>query len=1124
MMVTFVSQCEKKSLNKTRKVLDAFADRIGSNTWQTVITQEGLLAVKKALRKSASKNTAVSCHWIRSRSRSELVWIVGQRDKFNAEGLVPVNRTQRNLFNSQWESDWLYADSIQILAVIAALLHDIGKATIGFQKKLRATGRSPADPYRHEWLSLRLFEAMLVGCDTDNAWLTRLANFVDYQQANPQWYQGIKNDHQGVSGSVKGFEGLPPLAQIVAWLIVTHHRLPFYDRDYYKASSRDKLAHAEPFLLKQSLKRFYKTLSPLNHWVKNQKSCDEHKQPEHFWQFAQVVVSSQCWQKSMRRWASKALQHEPLMALSKSKHSIADPLLMHMARLCVMVGDHNYSSLAADDKRRVNGDPELATQLIANTDRKAKKPKQALDEHLLGVAHFTARFAKLLPVFSQELPRIIGHRPFVKPTQSKRFQWQNKSFNLVNTHQKQTDEHGFFGVNMASTGCGKTLANARIMAALSAPEQGVRFTIALGLRVLTLQTGLALRDKLDLDDTSLAILVGGAASRKLFELNQDEEEPSLEEQIGSESSQSLVKETVNYHDCLIGENELGTVIHDAKARQLLYAPVVSCTVDHMISATETTRGGRYITPMLRLLSSDLVLDEPDDFDQADLPALSRLVYMAGSLGSKVLLSSATLTPDLVSGLFQAYRAGRVLWHRHHSRDSANIVCAWFDEFSQHLSPCGDITSYEVQHNSYVEKRAHILAKKTPQRTGEILGTRLPAAGENEVVHYSALAALLIDGANTLHQRYHDCCNKTQKTASVGVIRMANIGPMVQVLEQLRHTVMPCDTQVHICCYHAKQLLLLRHSLERKLDRLLHRWGDTHLFDQPEIASAIKQSEATHHIFIVLASPVAEVGRDHDYDWAIIEPSSMRSIIQLVGRVWRHRPDKVIDKPNVLLLDSNVRGLSLGNNLGVGKPVFTRPGFETPRHLLDQHQLSELNISESLSNINAIPRIQKPKGLSPKLSLSDLEHAVMFDLMNSTKDTVVNQYWKPDSASHATVHLQRVSPFRWQDGRQIEYICMLDKEYESSFCFRLAQQAWDDLYGGDSVNSRISVNRTFSVVGRYQPWLTTELEDELIALADLLDKDSSNEISMKKLAREYATVSLEESDRVWNFHPWLGFWL
>ena len=52
MMVTFVSQCEKKALKKTRRVLDAFANRIGDNTWQTVITQEGLNTVKKMLRQA----------------------------------------------------------------------------------------------------------------------------------------------------------------------------------------------------------------------------------------------------------------------------------------------------------------------------------------------------------------------------------------------------------------------------------------------------------------------------------------------------------------------------------------------------------------------------------------------------------------------------------------------------------------------------------------------------------------------------------------------------------------------------------------------------------------------------------------------------------------------------------------------------------------------------------------------------------------------------------------------------------------------------------------------------------------------------------------------------------------
>ena len=97
MMVLFVSQCQKKALGRTRRVLDAFANRIGDNTWQTVITEDGLIAVKTLLRKTASKNTAVACHWMRSRSRSELVWIVGNRDKFNSQGIVPVNSTSKEL-------------------------------------------------------------------------------------------------------------------------------------------------------------------------------------------------------------------------------------------------------------------------------------------------------------------------------------------------------------------------------------------------------------------------------------------------------------------------------------------------------------------------------------------------------------------------------------------------------------------------------------------------------------------------------------------------------------------------------------------------------------------------------------------------------------------------------------------------------------------------------------------------------------------------------------------------------------------------------------------------------------------------------------------------------------------
>ena len=170
-MVTFVSECEKKALRNTRRVLDSFANRIGHNTWQTAITEEGLITVKRLLRESASKNTAVACHLIKSRRRSQFLWSIGCKDKFNSRGFVPVNYTEKELIldgvdmdieqvyantNKQKLNQHLFAvgyvasqiinkiinhentNRLSKIAFVSGCFHDIGKLDPQFQAWLNA--------------------------------------------------------------------------------------------------------------------------------------------------------------------------------------------------------------------------------------------------------------------------------------------------------------------------------------------------------------------------------------------------------------------------------------------------------------------------------------------------------------------------------------------------------------------------------------------------------------------------------------------------------------------------------------------------------------------------------------------------------------------------------------------------------------------------------------------------------------------------------------------------------------------------------------------------------------------------------------------------------------------------
>lgn len=1017
MIVTFISQCEKNALKKTRRVLDSFANRIGDNTWQTVITAEGLKAVKKLLRQTASKSTAVSCHWVRSSRRVELMWIVGRRDRFNSEGFVPVNRTQKTILDNYKESDWKYLPLIKALVALSALLHDWGKATELFQEKLKKSTKQ-GDPIRHEWISCMLLHAFInQNENSEKGWLNALSlGEIDEE--------GLKNNLRSVDNQV--LKNIPNSAKLIMWLIVSHHRLPTAFTD--KKRLREEWNGVEAHSIDEALE--YITQS----WGYENRSDEEAYQErlKECFEFPDKLLSHSIkWKKELKKWANRLLG--VLSLLEEAMKDGSYRVVLHHARLALMLGDHYYSSCDADRNW------QDTTGLFANTDQKTKTLKQKLDEHLCGVMKSALKTVYLLPAFEKEPPLVEDNRALKKKS-PKAFAWQDRAVAKIAPAVNREKKQGFFAVNMASTGCGKTFANAKVMRAISEDAKSLRYVLALGLRTLTLQTGDEYRERIGLDESELAVLIGSKAVLELHNRAKEKEDNSLEE-FGSESSESLLDEWIDF-DSPIPQEGLATVLQKPKDKAFLYAPVLVCTIDHLMGATETKRGGKYILPSLRLMSSDLVIDEIDDFTGSNLIAIGRLIHLAGMLGRKVMISSATIPPDLAEGYFNAYKKGWQLFSK--TREATNeIACAWIDEFKTEVSlvNCSKsmeaVENYRAKHARFVKKRVSNLQLEPIKRKvamvacqEEMEESEFEEEETKEEQYFSKLKSAIFKN----HQLHHTVDKRTGIRVSFGVVRVANIRPCVALAKFLAKEANE-DADLKVMAYHSNQVLLLRQAQEQYLEGVLKRKekeeNEPRAFEDKVIRKHLDRCNTKELIFVVVATPVEEVGRDHDFDWAVIEPSSYRSIIQLAGRVRRHRISGITES-NIALMQYNWKAFK--SNDEEGEAYFNAPGYEVDI-ILDTHDMGELVDTKSLKErLDATARVMKPKVLKPKKSLSDLEHYQTQKALTSyTAKGATSLQGYLDEHWFLTAHSQYLHPFRESDPMQKVFFVYDDEDKAYSFC-------------------------------------------------------------------------------------------
>lgn len=1133
MNVLLVSQCDKRALTETRRILDQFAERRGERTWQTPITQAGLDTLRKLLRKTARKNTAVACHWIRGLDHSELLWVVGNARRFNSEGAVPTNTTVRNVLRTGDENDWHTAQDIRLLAQLAALLHDLGKASIAFQQRLQGK-LDERNRYRHEWVSLRLFLAF-VGEDDDAGWLARMA--AEGNGSDTDWTAPGRYLRDGVDADIKRhpFRDLTPrapLAAAIAWLIVTHHRLPVIpcrNDDGSQAWLGKRASGHQPAWLE----------APLASVAHDWNEIDSHSTPAEarpYWQLdGKLPATAPAWRMQARRVAKALLD----LKSRQDADWLGNPYVMHLARLCLMLADHHYSSLGVDQ----HGAPVTERQrfvqrdqaVFANTTHDAHRRtvmNQSLLEHLLGVGHTASLIAHALPNFERHLPCLANHRGLRKRSADARFAWQDKAFDAATALRESAREHGAFIVNMASTGCGKTLANARMLYALADPQLGLRVSYALGLRTLTLQTGRSYRHDLHLDDDELAVLVGGSANRALFEHYETQAEAS-----GSASVQALIEEDshVLYEGNVADHPLLSRALANPDIARLIAAPMLVCTVDHLAPATESLRAGRQIAPMLRLMSSDLILDELDDYDLDDLPALTRLVHWAGLLGARVVLSSATLPPALVQGMFMAYQAGR-RHYRHnrgrHGREGApvEVPCLWTDEFGTQTEPATDDAGFAAAHARFVDRRVAKLRSAEPLRLAELLPIAIDARQSDGRMH-ARFAEGIREACLRLHHDHADTDPVSAKRVSFGVVRMANIDPIFEVARSLCAGTMPPDTRVHLCVYHARFPLIQRSAIEAMLDASFNRRDPAAVWQLPHVRQALDTHPEANHLFVVLASPVCEVGRDWDADWAVAEPSSMRSLIQLAGRVQRHRR-RPPQTPNVLVFESNLKGIEPGHGQ---KAVFVRPGFENERFLLASHNLRLLLDEDEYRHLDAIARIQpRPaEQLQPRQRWVDLEQARIRASMLPLPPAPANASTRRSSTAAPPPERERdYAPAAWKHP-QAALTGVLPQQQP----FRHDEQPGTTLVWLPDEDEKWVWHRVESVLAKLNqdPYVTAHVEPVMLQLADrisswcafdvpslLAEQAEALDRPLDEIAKKFTTTEVPRCDLGWRWHPWLGF--
>ena len=602
---------------------------------------------------------------------------------------------------------------------------------------------------------------------------------------------------------------------------------------------------------------------------------------------------------------------------------------------------------------------------------------QTYKEHTALVFKYTKEAYKIYSQHINPFNYIQNHKANIKEISTEnKYSWQKESIDFAeNNINKSNPTLTFLS---ASTGAGKTRFAIKLNLLISKKK---RFTILNSLRSLTLQSGSAYKKMNFFEKDDINVIIGSKEITNIF--NKNEEILTFQE-------------NDNFHQHSFFNKSLAL---NKQSSLFLNSPILISTIDLIIRATDNNKNG-YSSSLMRLITSDLIIDEPDSFDSNDQQKIVYLIYLSGLYGINLTISTATIIPALIESYSKAYLLGIK-----EAKLFSNFNLLFLsDNYNLVKEPTLNIDSFLKNSLEYIKEN---IRERTKICFIDIFKEN---SLNNEYLKSNVL---------NFHKNNNENYNGIEY--SLGMLRISKIKDTIKISEELlkiKESIKD-NIDLEIVLYHSNFPLLERSFIEKELDQLLDRKHEL-LKDKKQFKIMTKNKR----IIIIVTTSISEVGRDFDFDWMIIDPASARSIFQTTGRAGRHR-DLVYNNPAIGILKKN---FSLIETQHYKKeiPIYTLPGFETKDNIFKtkegKRDAENLLKTENLNFLGTTRNIIECREDSLEEKENNLLKTRLLDILNNLDKNIFEGFFINNQISD---EFGVFSKFRQGSENDIYYISDLE---------------------------------------------------------------------------------------------------